>query len=165
MNNDLEKRGYIKRVIQRPVVSRFSIKRQAIVMTDEAQACLVTFNVVCSYIGTRDLVQKHIAFWVWPLVNQWEMLKVKEGSPSKQVAKKGGLVNLNYTYGYRNGLREPDDEWLEAIESTCNKILGNYKKIRLSLDHYFWGRRQEKTESRFWCYWVCLPGLFLPDTR
>jgi hypothetical protein len=29
----------------------------------------VAFNTVCSYIGTRDLVQEHIAFKMWPLVN------------------------------------------------------------------------------------------------
>jgi hypothetical protein len=53
---------------------------------------------VCSYIGTRYLVQEHIAFRVWPHVNEWEMPKIQEGSPSKQGAEKGGLVNLKYTY-------------------------------------------------------------------
>jgi hypothetical protein len=36
-------------------------------MSDEAQAALVAFNIVCSYIGTRDLIQEHLAFNVWPL--------------------------------------------------------------------------------------------------
>jgi hypothetical protein len=35
----------------------------------------MAFNTVCSYISTRDLVQEHIAFKVWPLVAEWEMLK------------------------------------------------------------------------------------------
>jgi hypothetical protein len=35
----------------------------------------MAFNTVCSYIGSRDLVQEHIIFKVWPLTNEWEMLK------------------------------------------------------------------------------------------
>lgn len=46
MKNDLEKRGDIKGIIQRLVVSRFGIKRPAVVMTDKAQAYQVAFNVV-----------------------------------------------------------------------------------------------------------------------
>jgi hypothetical protein len=30
---------------------------------------LMAFNIVCTYIGTRDLVQEHIAYKMWPLVN------------------------------------------------------------------------------------------------
>lgn len=37
-------------------------------------------------------------------------------------------MNLKYMYRYRSQFCEPDDEWLETIESTCNKILGNYTK-------------------------------------
>jgi hypothetical protein len=40
-----------------------------------AQACLVAFNIVCSYNGTKDLVQEHIASKVWPLVYEWEIPK------------------------------------------------------------------------------------------
>jgi hypothetical protein len=43
--------------------------------TEEAQARLVAFNVMCNYICTSDLVQEHIAFKVWSLVNKWEMPK------------------------------------------------------------------------------------------
>jgi hypothetical protein len=35
----------------------------------------VAFNTICTYIGTRDLVQEHIAYRVWPLANGWEMPK------------------------------------------------------------------------------------------
>lgn len=33
---------------------------------------------------------------MWPLVNQWEMSKVKEDSSSEEGAVKGGLVYLKY---------------------------------------------------------------------
>jgi hypothetical protein len=46
------------------------------------QACLMAFNTVCTYIGTRDLVQEHIAYRVWPLVNDWEMPKQTCWGPS-----------------------------------------------------------------------------------
>jgi hypothetical protein len=128
LNNDLEEREDIKEIIQRPIKSHFDIKRAAIVMTDEAQVALVAFSAVCSYIGTRDLVQEHLAFKVRPLASHWEMLETKEDSPTKQDAEKGGLMHLKYTYKYRNQFGEPDDDWLEAIESKCNKILGNFLK-------------------------------------
>jgi hypothetical protein len=43
---------------------RFSIKRPVVVEMEEAQAYLVVFNVVYSYICTRHLVQEHIGFKV-----------------------------------------------------------------------------------------------------
>jgi hypothetical protein len=52
----LDKREDIKGIIQWSIRSYFGIKRLAIVETEEAQACLVAFNVVCSYICSRDLV-------------------------------------------------------------------------------------------------------------
>jgi hypothetical protein len=56
------------------------------------------------------------------------MSMIQEGILFEQGAEKRGLVNLKYTYHYRSQFGEPDDEWLEAIESTCNEILGNYTK-------------------------------------
>ena len=39
---------------------------------------------------------------------------------------KGWLSVFEYTYRYRNQFGEPDDEWLEAIEATCDEMLGAY---------------------------------------
>jgi hypothetical protein len=58
----------MKDIIQHPIQSRFGIRKPSIVNSDKAQACLVAFNTVCNYIGTRDLIQVHIAFKVWPLL-------------------------------------------------------------------------------------------------
>jgi hypothetical protein len=69
VKNDLVEMEDVKDIIQRPIQSRLGIRRPSIVNSDKAQACLVAFNTVCSYIGTRDLVQEHIAFKMWPLVN------------------------------------------------------------------------------------------------
>jgi hypothetical protein len=70
VKNDLVEREDVKDIIQHPIQSRFGIRRPSIVNSDKAQASLVAFNTMCSYIGTRDLVQEHIAFKVWPLVNE-----------------------------------------------------------------------------------------------
>jgi hypothetical protein len=45
---------------------------------------------MCTFIGTRYLVQEHIAYRLWPLVNEWEMSKEAAAGSSQ-----GGLVYLN----------------------------------------------------------------------
>jgi hypothetical protein len=87
----------VRGIIQRPIRSRFGIRRPSITSGNEVQACLMSFNTVCTYIGTRDLVQEHIAYKVWPLVNDWEMLKETAAGSSE-----GGLVYLRYTYRCRS---------------------------------------------------------------
>jgi hypothetical protein len=74
-------------VIKWPIRSCFGIKRLAFANTEKAQASLVVFNVVCSYICTRDFVEEHVAFKGWPLVNEWEMPKEVDAG-SSQSAKK-----------------------------------------------------------------------------
>jgi hypothetical protein len=51
----------VRGIIQHPIRSRFDIRRPSIASGNEVQACLMAFNTVCTYIGTRDLVQEHIA--------------------------------------------------------------------------------------------------------
>jgi hypothetical protein len=78
-------------------------------------------NTVCTYIGTRNLVQEHIAFKVWPLENEWEMSKEAITSSSR-----GGLVYLKYTFRYRSQFDESNDDWLDAIEATSDELHGAY---------------------------------------
>jgi hypothetical protein len=56
VKNDLVKREDIKGIIQRPIWSRFGIRRPSIALGNDIQACQATFNTVCTYIGTRDLI-------------------------------------------------------------------------------------------------------------
>jgi hypothetical protein len=76
---------------------------------------------VCAFIGTRDLIQEHIAFRVWPLVENWEMSKDTVAESSE-----GGLVRLKYTFRFREKFHEPDDDWLKCIEATSDELLGTY---------------------------------------
>jgi hypothetical protein len=141
--NDLVEREDVNDIIQRPIRSLFGIQRPLIVNSDRAQACLVAFNTVCSYISTRDLVQEHIAFKVWPLVNKWEISKETTYSSSK-----GGLVYLKYTYCYISQFREPDDELLEAIEVTADDLLGAYMKAEEETMNAAFGAHGKKSQNR-----------------
>jgi hypothetical protein len=87
VKNDLKAREYIKEIIMRPIWSRFSLRRPKVEIDDTVEACQRAFSVVCSFIGTRDLIQEHIAFRVWPLVESWEILKETTTDSSE-----GGLV-------------------------------------------------------------------------
>jgi hypothetical protein len=78
VKNVLSQRSDIKDVIQWHIRSCFGLRRPAIRNTEISQGCLAAFNVVCNYISTRDLVQEHIAFKVWPLAAEWEMPKDAE---------------------------------------------------------------------------------------
>jgi hypothetical protein len=61
---NLSQREDIKGVIQHPIWSHFGIRRPVIALVNDMQACQAAFNIVCTYIGTRDLAQEHIAYRV-----------------------------------------------------------------------------------------------------
>jgi hypothetical protein len=94
---DQSQREDIKEVIQRPIWSRFGIRRPPTAHGNDVQSCQTTFNMVCTYISTRDLVQEHIAYGVWPLASGWE--KPKEAAAG---SSQNGLVYLKYTFRYRS---------------------------------------------------------------
>jgi hypothetical protein len=75
VKNDLKKREDIKKIIQRPIWSRFGLRRPKVNIDSDVEACQKAFSIVCAFIGTRDLIQEHISFRVWPLVESWDMPK------------------------------------------------------------------------------------------
>jgi hypothetical protein len=155
VKNDLNQREDLRGIIQRPIWSRLGIRRPSIVIGNEVQACLMAFNTICTYIGTRDLVQEHITFKVWPLANEWEMSKEATASSSQ-----GGLVYLKYTFRYRSQFDEQNDDWLDAIEATSDKLLGAYSRTEVeAMTVAFDARGKKEAEQSFRCYWVYLPLL------
>jgi hypothetical protein len=122
----------------------------------DVEACQKAFSTVCAFIGTRDLIQEHIAFMVWPLVENWEMPKdtVVESS-------EGGLVRLKYTFRFREKFDEPDDDWLKCIEATSDKLLGTYSRAEdAALFAAFGGRGKKRLNMVFDAI-----GFVYPDYR
>jgi hypothetical protein len=118
VKDDLVEREDIKGIIQRPIWSCFGIRRLSLALGNDVEACQAAHNTVCTYIGTKDLVQEHIAYRVWPLSSGWEM-PTEAASGSNQ----DGLVYLKYTFRYRNQFDEPNDDWLDCIEATSDELL------------------------------------------
>jgi hypothetical protein len=60
---------------------------------------------------------------VWPLARRWEMPKEAAAGSSQN-----GLVYLKYTFRYRSQFDELNDDWIDAIETTSDELLGAYSK-------------------------------------
>jgi hypothetical protein len=156
VKNDLKSREDIKGIIMRPIWQRFGLRKPKLEMNEAAEECQRAFGVVCSFIGTRDLVQEHIAFRVWPLVEKWEMPKetIKE-------TDEGGLDRLKYTFKYGDKFVEPDDDWLKSIETISDELLGVYSKAEdTALSAAFGGRKKKRLNRVFDAI-----GFVYPDYR
>jgi hypothetical protein len=123
VKNDLKAREDIKEIIMRPIWSRFGLRKPKVEIDEAAEGCQRAFGIVCSFIGTRDLVQEHVAYMIWPLVVNWEMPKETISNPNE-----GGLVRLKYTFRFGDQFIEPDDDWLKCIEATSDELLVPYSK-------------------------------------
>jgi hypothetical protein len=123
VKNDLKAREDIKEIIMCPIWQRFGLRNSKVEIDEAVEECRRAFGIVCSFIGTRDLIQEHIVFRVWPLVEKWEM-------PKETITRsdEGGLVRLKYTFRYEGKFVEPDDDWLKCIEATSDELLGPYSK-------------------------------------
>jgi hypothetical protein len=145
VKNDLTAREDIKEVIMRPIWSRFGLRKPKVEIDDIAEACQKAFDTVCSFIVTRDLIQEHIAFRVWPLVESCEM-------PKETITKssEGDLVRLKYTFRFGDKFDEPNDDWLKCIEVTIDQLLGAYSKAEdNALSAAFGGRGKKENEQSF----------------
>jgi hypothetical protein len=102
-------------------------------------------SALCAFIGTRDLIQEHISFKVWPLVESWDMPKETTADSSE-----GGLVRLKYTFRFREKFDEPNDDWLKCIKTTSDELLGAYFKVEdNALSAAFGGRGKKRLNSVF----------------
>jgi hypothetical protein len=156
VKNDLKAREDIKEIIQCPIWSHFGLRRPKVEIDDADKACQRAFSTVCSFIGTRDLIQEHIAFRVWPLVESWEMPKETTADSDK-----GGLVRLKYTFRFREKFDEPNDDWLKCIEATSDELLGAYSKTEdNALSAAFGGRGKKRLNRVFDAI-----GFIYPDYR
>jgi hypothetical protein len=140
VKNDLKARENIKEVIMRPIGPASAFEGQRLRLTKLPKHAKRLFVLFAFFIGTRDLIQEHIAFRVWPLVENWEM-------PKETVTKssKGELVRLKYTFRYGDKFDEPNDDRLKCIEATSDELLGLYSKAEdnaLSTSFGGWGKNR-----------------------
>jgi hypothetical protein len=139
VKNDLKAREDIKEIIMHSIWSRFGLRKPKVEIDEAAEACRRAFNIVCSFIGTRDLVQEYVAYMIWPLIDSWEMPKETITNPSE-----GGLVWLKYTFGFGDQFVKPDDDWLKCVENTSDELLGAYSKSEdNALSAAFRGRKRK----------------------
>jgi hypothetical protein len=156
VKNDLKVREDIKDIIMCPIWQRFGLQKPKVEMDEVAEECQRAFGVVCSFIGTRDLIQEHIVFRVWPLADNWEMPK-----ETVRETDEGGLVRLKYTFKYGDKFVEPDDDWLKSIETVSDELLGVYSKAEdTALSAAFGGRKKKRLNRVFDAI-----GFVYPDYR
>jgi hypothetical protein len=156
VKNDLKAREDIKDIIMRPIWQRFGLRKSKVDIDEVDEECQRAFGVVCSFIGTRDLVQEHIAFRVWPLVEKW-------GMPKETITKsdEGGLIRMKFTFRYEVKFVEPDDDWLKCIEATSDELLGPHSKAEdTALSVAFGGRKKKRFNRVFDAI-----GFVYPDYR
>jgi hypothetical protein len=116
-----------------------------VAIESDTKACQKAFSNVCAFIGTRDIIQEHIAYRVWPLVDSWEM-------PKETTAEsiEGGLIRLKYTFRYEEKFNEPNDDWLKCIEATSDELLATYSKAEDdALSAAFEGRGKKRLNMVF----------------
>jgi hypothetical protein len=143
VKNDLKAREDIKEIIMRPIWSRFALRKPKVEIDEAVEACQRALSTVCAFIGTRDLVQEHVAYRIWPLIDSWEMPKETITNPSE-----GGLVRLKYTFRFGDQFIEPDDDWLKSVENTSDELLGAYSKSEDNALSAAFGSQKKKRLNR-----------------
>jgi hypothetical protein len=156
VKNDLKAREDIKEIIMRPIWQRFGLRKPKVEIDEAAEECRKAFGIVCSFIGTRDLVQEHVAYRIWPLVANWEMPKETINNPHE-----GGLVRLKYTFRFGDQFDEPDDDWLKSVKATSDELLGPYSKTEDNALSAAFGSRKKKRLNRVFD----AIGFMYPDSQ
>jgi hypothetical protein len=161
VKNNLIEREDIKEIIQRPIWSRFGLRRPKVTIEHNDEACQKAFSNVCAFIGTIDLIQEHIAYRVWPLVDSWEMPK-----DTAVGSAEGGLVRLKYTFKFRDRFDEKNVDWLKSIEAISDELLGTYSRAKdNALSSAFGGRGKKRLNRVFDAIGFIYPDYCYPLRR
>jgi hypothetical protein len=140
MKADEKKREKMMTMVMSPMWLSFRMTRPLCHMQlgSPCQLAEVEFRVVAAEISTRDLVQEYLANKTFPTSSGWGMPKKKERR------KKYELVRLPYRFKFEKQFKKPCTEWLEMIETMCNRILGNYTKKEDQLMTVAFGTRPKR---------------------
>jgi hypothetical protein len=146
---DEKKREKLMTLVMSPLSLSFGMTRPLYNMKPglPCQLAVAEFKVVAEHISTRDLVQEYLANRVSPTLSEWSMPKLKG------TKKKDELVRLPYRFKFEKQFKEPCQEWLEMIETMCNKIFGQlYQKRRSTDDCSLRHLTKTKVESGNGCF-------------
>jgi hypothetical protein len=124
MKADEKRREKLMTMVMSPLKLSFGMARPLchIQLGSPCQVAEVEFRVVAAEVSTRDIVQEYLTKRVFPTSSGWGMPKKKDGG------KKHELVWLPYCFKFEKEFKKSCQEWLEMIETMCNKIFGNYTK-------------------------------------
>jgi hypothetical protein len=144
MKADEKKREKLMTMVMSPLSLNFRMTRLLCNMQlgSPCQLAEVEFRVVAEQISTRDLVQEYLASRTYPTSSGWGMPKMKE------TKKKHELVRLTYRFKFEKQFKKPCKEWLDMIETKCNKILRNYTKKEDQLMTAAFGTRPKRRLNR-----------------
>jgi hypothetical protein len=125
------------------------------------KACQKAFSNICAFIGTRDIVQEHIVYIIWPLVEYWDMPKDTTADSTE-----GGLVRLKYTFRFGDRFDGPNDDWLKSIEAISDELLGAYSRAEDDvLSAAFGGRGKKRLNRVFDAIGFVYPDYHYPLQR
>jgi hypothetical protein len=141
---DEKKREKLKTLVLSPLSLNFGLTRPLCRMEvgSPCQQAVTEFRVVAEQIGTRDLVQEYLSYKVFPTLSEWNMPKLKGTKEKKE------LVRHPYKFKFEKQFKRPCQEWLEMIETMCNKILGNYTRKEDQLMTAAFGMRPKQRLNR-----------------
>jgi hypothetical protein len=141
---DEKRRNKLMSMVMSPLKLNFGMTRPLCNMQlgSPCQLAEVEFRVVAEHISTRDLVQEYLAYKIFPTSGGWGMPKKKDKG------KKFKLVRLPYRFKFQKTFNNRCAEWLEVIETMCNKILGSYTKKEDQLMTAAFGTREKRRLNR-----------------
>jgi hypothetical protein len=81
-------------------------------------------------------------------------------------SSQGGLVYLKYTFRYRDQFDEPNDDWLNCVEATSDKLLGAYTRAEDdAMTLAFGGRGKKRLNRVFDVIGFVYPGYCYPSRK
>jgi hypothetical protein len=81
-------------------------------------------------------------------------------------SSQGGLIYLKYTFKYRSQFDEPNDDWLDVIDTTSDELLGAYSRAKDdAMTAAFGGRGKKRLNMVFDVIGFVYPDYYYPSRK